>query len=870
MKPALTRAILIIICLQFSRQSFSQTSIFAIGAAWKYSAAATAPANDAQGDTWIESDYDDAAWSSGNAQFHVGESGSTDLGTLRNTFYFRKSITVSPLSSFVSFNFNIIRDDGAVVYVNGVEVGRTNMPTGTVNFNTNASGSIGNGSEPNFNLISVSKCYFTEGTNIIAVEVHQAATNNSDMRFDMKLDGIAASTVALARGPYLNMGNQSAVTIRWNTDLLSVGRVEVGTTHGTYPLVFDETCPTTTHEIRITGLTADTKYYYRFGTTNSQVIQNGTTNFFRTAPLTNTTRTLHFAAFGDCGTNSLSYQSNSLAQYQTYLTSNSIDAPDAWLLLGDNAYNAGLDGEYKTGFFDPYQGTITKNHILFPVPGNHDYANTGARQIDHAIPYYDIFTLPTNGESGGIASGTEAYYSWNWGDVHFLALDAYGYENSGTTRLYDTTGAQMLWVKADMAANTKKWTIAYWHHPPYTMGSHTSDGETELVNIRARTIKVLERLGIDMIICGHSHDYERSKLMNGHYGNEVATGSMTPFLKSSTSGKYDGTVNSCVYKTNSNTANHGTVYVVAGSSGNSGGTNPGIDGYPHNALPYSINDGGIFVFDITENRLDAKFIEQNGTIFDNFTIMKDVDKTTNQTIPMGSSVTLTASWNGTYSWNTGATTKSVNVTPVTAETTYTVQDGLGCILDQFNISASGTLPVSLKNYFVTLRDQKVFVDWTTAAEINNRDFTIERSANAQQFSNIGVVHAVGNSNSDQAYQFIDPSPLDGVSYYRLMQTDIDGAVKMFPVKKIVNNKQKGFYADAFVSASQTVTMQVYSSIPERIQVRAFDMTGRVVKSESWMLNSGSNNRNIDLKTGAYVLEWKRTDGVAVSQKIMVQ
>lgn len=84
-----------------------------------------------------------------------------------------------------------------------------------------------------------------------------------------------------------------------------------------------------------------------------------------------------------------------------WLAFNGTNYTDGWILLGDNAYNSGTDAEYQTNFFNIYQGSMTKNHVLWPAPGNHDYANTTARQADHAIPYYDMFTLPKNGEAGG-------------------------------------------------------------------------------------------------------------------------------------------------------------------------------------------------------------------------------------------------------------------------------------------------------------------------------------------------------------------------------------------------------------------------------------------------------------------------------------
>src|SRR5438093_13451889 len=118
------------------------------------------------------------------------------------------------------------------------------------------------------------------------------------------------------------------------------------------------------------------------------------------------------------------------------------------------------------------------------------------------------------------------------------------------------------------------------------MGSHNSDNTAELVNIREKFIRILERLGVDVILCGHSHGYELSYLLNGYYGNESSF-SISTHTKSSSSGKYNGSTNSCPYITAAG-ANHGTVYVVSGSAGASGTTQ---SGYPHNAMPWSINDG---------------------------------------------------------------------------------------------------------------------------------------------------------------------------------------------------------------------------------------------------------------------------------------
>jgi hypothetical protein len=251
--------------------------------------------------------------------------------------------------------------------------------------------------------------------------------------------------------------------------------------------------------------------------------------------------------------------------------------------------------------------------------------------------------------------------------------------------LYDTLGPQVTWLKQDLAANTQPWTVVYFHHPPYTKGSHNSDTESELINMRERVVRILERYKVDLVLNGHSHSYERSYLINGHYGVE-STFSQATHGVSTSSAKYNGTANSCTYIKNGTDVVNGIVYAVVGSAGQVGGSTAG---YPHDAMYYSdVTNGGTLFFEVENNRLDAKWICADGLVRDNFTIMKEVNKTTNLVINSGTPTQLTASWIGNYGWSTAETTRSITVSP-TSNTTYTVTDGAGCITDVFNITIAG-------------------------------------------------------------------------------------------------------------------------------------------------------------------------------------
>ena len=492
----------------------------------------------------------------------------------------------------------------------------------------------------------------------------------------------------LMRGPYLQVATDHSIIIRWRTNALTRSVVTYGTTEGQLDMAAEDSTLTFEHKVQVTGLKPRTKYYYSIGGGNGDTLQMDADNYFVTMPVPGQEGPLRIGVFGDCGNNSPN-QRNVRDQVISYLQ----DKPmDAWILLGDNAYSSGTDPEFQEKFFNIYKDNLLKKYPLFPAPGNHDYSDLyrfrATSQGTKDIAYYQNFSMPTNGEAGGVPSKTQAFYSFDIGNIHFLSLDSYGKEDEATTRMYDTLGAQVQWIKKDLEAfkNTRRgWVVAYWHHPPYTMGSHNSDKEGELVKIRENFIRILERYGVDLILCGHSHLYERSRLMHGHYGMEESFDSAKHNLSGS-SALYDGSDNSCPYIKDPVT-NAGTVYVVTGSAGAQGGKQAT---YPHDAFYYSYNEkGGASMLEVDGNKLELKFICADGEIRDHFVMMKDVNKTTTINLKKGQSATLTASFAGSYKWNKGKSTeRSITVKPLAGKTVYEVQDNYTCVKDVFIVNVT--------------------------------------------------------------------------------------------------------------------------------------------------------------------------------------
>lgn len=402
--------------------------------------------------------------------------------------------------------------------------------------------------------------------------------------------------LTITRGPYLQLGTPDNITIRWRTSQPTSSLVRYGTSPHNLELQVAESAATTEHEVRLTGLRPETRYFYSVETSSS-VLAGGPSCAFRTAPPPGTERSVRIWIIGDSGLRGRNQQRVQEA-YDAY----SRGAPtDVWLLLGDNAYTVGSSQQYQAGFFEPYASRL-RSTVVWPSRGNHDETRAGP-----ANDYYDFFTLPANGEAGGTPSGTEAYFSFDHANVHFVCLDAERIDN----RMVE-------WLRADLAATDQDWVIAYWHHPPYSKGSHDSDRDGVMTQARKSLLPVLERGGVDLVACGHSHSYERSFLLDGHYGPSSSLASSMVLDRGSGDPNGDGPYHKRTYGRAA--PNEGAVYVVVGSSSKlSGGS---LD---HRAHARSLHSLGSLAVEVSGRRLDAAFVNDQGRVADHFAIVKGED-----------------------------------------------------------------------------------------------------------------------------------------------------------------------------------------------------------------------------------------------------
>ncbi|HMJ88531.1 MAG TPA: fibronectin type III domain-containing protein, partial [Candidatus Acidoferrum sp.] len=273
---------------------------------WRYTDSGSLPAAN-----WFARSYPATGWKNNFGQFGYGEGDETTLIGFGPdpqmkfvTTYFRSTFTVADTAAYTSVSFCLLRDAGAVVYLNGAELFRENMPgvPETIGNNTYALSCL---SEPEENTVvtnSYPAALLRNGLNYLAVEIHQCSPTSADLSFDLSVLGESeAGSSSVIRGPYLQVGTSSNIIVRWRTSIPTTSRVEYGTNEGNLDQAIVNFGFTNEHEILLPNLSAATKYFYNVGTA-TQVIEGDSSYFFVTAPTPGSTPPVRIWAIGDFGT----------------------------------------------------------------------------------------------------------------------------------------------------------------------------------------------------------------------------------------------------------------------------------------------------------------------------------------------------------------------------------------------------------------------------------------------------------------------------------------------------------------------------------------------------------------------------------------
>ena len=433
----------------------------------------------------------------------------------------------------------------------------------------------------------------------------------------------------------------------------------------------------------------DTQYYYAVGSVAGALVGDDADHWFRTAPSTGMLAPLRIWTIGDAGFTG----ANLDAVRDAYVTFNGSSAADLFVLLGDNAYLTGTDAQYQAAVFDEHAAMLRTTPV-YSVFGNHEAFS--ANSLTQVGPYFDMWSFPTAAEAGGVASGTESYFSFDYANVHFVVLDSEQAPTSSSTPM-------LTWLEADLQATTADWVIALWHRPPYSRGLlHDSDVETQEINIRRYALPFLESYGVDAVLCGHSHNYERSYFLDGHYG---ASGTFSS-ANQVDAGDGDPAGDGPYRKTGPGPTPHsGAVFVVNGSGSE---VRPATLNYP--AMLVGLLELGSVVLDIDGNSLTARMLDSAAQVRDTFRIVKSAPCATVPAAGCGAAVKGTLSlktdvdparnkWS--WKWKDGALPPAAAGNP-TAQTDLAV-----CVYDAGGLLVGGSVPHGAGEWSVKKRASSI-------------------------------------------------------------------------------------------------------------------------------------------------------------------
>jgi acid phosphatase type 7 len=282
------------------------------------------------------------------------------------------------------------------------------------------------------------------------------------------------------REPYVQGVTAHSAVICWVSERPDAGVVEYGKT----PELGSEEADARVgrrHAVALAGLDPGSTYHYRVGGVGGYPSAGS----FRTAPLDEDSK-FSFAVVGDSG-------SGGKGQLAVAALLGRV-RPDLILHTGDVVYPAGQERHYDRRFFVPYRNLI-KTVPVFPVLGNHDVVKgDGAAFLENFHP-----------PLGGPGS-TKRYYSFDWGNAHFVALDSELYHGDRGSDPEE----QKDFLEQDLAATRKRWKVAFLHRSPYGSSRHGGDGR-----VREDLEPLFARHGVDLVFGGHDHVYERTVPIRG-------------------------------------------------------------------------------------------------------------------------------------------------------------------------------------------------------------------------------------------------------------------------------------------------------------------------------------------------------------------
>lgn len=805
----------------------SSASLLSYGGQWRYYSLnnySSAPAN-VSGLNWTQDAYNDASnWTNtanNTNAFGYNEPGvNSPSQTNRETYYLRRDINITNPSQYATITLTAKYDDGAVVYVNGVEVARMNMPSGTLVYGTNPSGNR-NYTDGDF-VLDIPSSSFANGNNQVAVALYQGTSNTVDFYFDMKLD---------ANTPNATFNSSSADLIMPSgTNTVKFARLYWGG--------------------RIDGGTGGS------GNINLRTvkIRKGTSGSYTniTAPVSQVDKGLI---------------TGSDSAYQSYI--------DVTAFVNSNGAGTYTVADITVAAGSASGGGNYGGWAMVVVFENSTASYSSVRVYDGFIqvfsggsPTSQSILLTGLNAPGSPVLASDAYMStvaWE-GDANLAA--------SGSN-----PNGDYIKVNGNVVSNSVNPGTNFWNGTISKNGTHVSTKNPNFLNQMGIDIDEQEvgtGYGIPLNATQVSIEFgtEADQYFPSVFAFTIKAKDPEIILNKSVS---DAIAPFGVIQLNEE-----LTYTLSGSNIGSAAALKCtvVDTLPVNVVyvPNSlivVNSPGFANNSAQTDAQDGDFAfkaTSGSNTYVKFYIGTGATSTSGGVLQPGESYTLR------FKVTTPAILQMLSTVTNTARIT-----GENAFGDQFvddgtaTIAAGGVMPVKMTSFTVKKESNNAVLRWTTATETDNDHFEIERSFDGLNFSKAGTVNGNGTTTTSRNYTYTDPlvNINAKILYYRLRIVDIDGKLSFSQVVALrldgsLTMSNFTVYPNPFTS---NIKLQVNSAKQENSTIRFINMNGQEVLKRNVTLMPGDNIVVVkDLETvapGMYVMELRTADG-AITQRIVKQ
>jgi uncharacterized repeat protein (TIGR01451 family) len=771
-------------------------TVFNSGSSWRYNN----PCTD-QGTAWRTLASPPAInWVNATGSFGYGRGESVTIPSGFKTNYFLKTVNITNPASYSTFNFTYSYDDGAVVYVNGIEVKRSNMPSGTITYSTSASANNFTVNE----IFSVPASSFVVGNNVIAVEIHQNNTNSGDCFFDMSLNATAL--------PYSGPSNATSadLILPSGTNTIKFARLYWG---GRIDNTVVTGAPDTLRKVKI---------------------RKGTSGTY-TAALAATSSVDQYAISGS----DIIYQS--YVDIKSFIQSNGAGT----YTLADIPCTAGAVG--SGGHYAGWCIMIAYENLSAPFTSVRLY--DGFAQVFNAgSPVTQLVTLTgLNVPNNPLALGDAVMSTMVWeGDANLAATSG-------------NPAGDYIKINTVPVSNAANPVTNFWNGSISKNGLFVTTKNPNYTNQMGIDIDELQvGTGYGILPNATSVNIEFGTEADQYFPSAFgfAIRMKDPLItldKTVTDASGNGSLES----------NEVLTYTLSGTNNGPGVAYNSfvVDSLPTNVTYVNnslkiINAPGIVgsAYPSDGSGDDLGFKATNGTRhYVKFFLGNSATPTSGGELPVGATYAL--SFKVQTELIPGSVTNTARITANSQAGDLFTDDGTAIISP-----AGAPTPITLSLFSVKLQNGDGYVYWTTENELNNHYFEIERSEDGVKFSTRATVAGSGTTASTSYYNYLDKISTGAtILYYRLKSVDFDGSVHY---SKIIALKIKGTANDNFSvfpnPFEANIKITLASTTDKDIQCRIISFDGKEVLSRFVALTKGDNiivlNNLEKLASGSYLLE----------------